>query len=124
MATADRGFSSASNERAAQELGVKQVALPTRGRRSHKRTTIEKQRWFRRALRWRGGIEARIGTLKHRFDMVRARYKGDTGFKRHVGWSVITHNLVSIARTRARRKARAPVPAQRAARSSKVARPA
>jgi transposase, IS5 family len=104
MATADRGFSSASNERAARELGVKRVVLPTRGRRSHKRTTIEKQRWFQRALKWRGGIEARIGTLKHRFDMVRARYKGDTGFKRHVGWSIIAHNLVSIGRMRAQRK--------------------
>jgi hypothetical protein len=36
--------------------------------------------------------------------MMRARYKGDTGFKRHVGWSVITNNLVSIAR--AQRKVR------------------
>lgn len=107
MATADRGYSSASNERAAKDLGVKQVALPARGRRSRKRTAIEKQRWFRRALRWRGGIEARIGTLKHRFNMLRARFKGDTGFKRHVGWSIITNNLVSIAR--AQRKARAPV---------------
>jgi IS5 family transposase len=107
MATADRGYASASNERAARDLGVKQVVLPTRGRRSHKRTAIEKQRWFQRALRWRGGIEARIGTLKHRFDMLRARSKGDAGFKRHVGWSIITNNLVSIAR--AQRKARAPV---------------
>ena len=107
MATADRGYASACNERAARDLGVKQVALPTRGRRSQKRATLEKQRWFRRALRWRGGIEARIGTLKHRFDMMRARYKGDTGFKRHVGWSVITSNLVSIAR--AQRKVRAHV---------------
>jgi IS5 family transposase len=124
MATADRGYSSASNERAAKELGVKQVVLPTRGRRSHKRAAIEKQRWFQRALRWRGGIEARIGTLKHRFDMVRARYKGDTGFKRHVGWSIITSNLVSIARAGARRKARVTVQRpQRVAGSSKDARP-
>jgi hypothetical protein len=65
------------------------------------------RRWFQRAMRWRGGIEARIGTLKHRFDMLRARSKGDTGFKRHVGWSIITNNLVSMAR--AQRKARAPV---------------
>jgi len=105
MATADRGFSSASNEHAARDLGVKQVVLPTRGRRSNKRATIEKQRWFRRALRWRGGIEARIGTLKHRFDMVRARYKGDSGFKRHVGWSVITNNLVCMVRAHAPPKA-------------------
>src|SRR5215212_9711765 len=123
MATADRGFSSASNERAARDMGVQQVALPVRGRRSSKRATIEKQRWFQRALRWRGGIEARIGTLKHRFGMARARFKGETGFKRYVGWSIIAHNLVSIARARVRRKARAPVPpAPRAAGSSRDAR--
>lgn len=105
IATADRGFQSAANERAASELGVKKVALPSRGRRSKTRDRTEKQRYFQRALRWRAGIEARIGTLKHRFDMVRARYKGDEGFKRHVGWSIITNNLVSIARVRAQRKA-------------------
>lgn len=106
MATADRGFSSASNDREAQKMGVKQVVLPKRGRRSSKRATTEKQRWFQRALKWRGGIEARIATLKHRFDMVRARYKGDIGFKRHVGWSIITHNLISIGRMRVKRKGR------------------
>jgi IS5 family transposase len=82
------------------------VALPARGRLSKARAALQKQRWFRRALRWRAGIEGRIGTLKHRFGMLRASYKGDRGFKRHVGWSIITHNLVSIARMRARRKAR------------------
>jgi hypothetical protein len=30
--------------------------------------------------------------------MKRATYKGDPGFKRYVGWSVITKNLFSIAR--------------------------
>jgi transposase, IS5 family len=37
MATGDRGFFSAKNEREAQELGVKKVALPGRGRLSVKR---------------------------------------------------------------------------------------
>jgi IS5 family transposase len=104
MATADRGYSSARNEREAHELGVKRVVLPARGRLSGVRAALQKQRWFRRALRWRGGIEARIGTLKHRFGMLRAAYKGDYGFKRYVGWSVIGNNLVSVARTTARRR--------------------
>ena len=86
IATGDRGFYSAANDRAASELGVKKVALPFRGKRSATRRKQEKQPWFRRALRWRGGIEGRIGTLKHRFDMERARYKGDAGFKRSVGF--------------------------------------
>ena len=97
-ATADRGFFSARNEREARNLGVARVALPARGRLSVRRGKAQKERWFRRALRWRGGIEARIGTLKHRFGMDRARYKGDEGFSRGVGWSVIANNLVAIAR--------------------------
>ncbi len=105
-ATADRGFFSAENEREAKTRGVKQVALPARGRLSKARAALQKQGWFRRMLRWRGGIEPRIANLKHRFGMERAFYKGDSGFKRFVGWSVISQNLVSIARVLSRRKAR------------------
>lgn len=104
MATGDRGFFSASNEQKANDLGVKKVALPARGRLSKRRARLQKERWFRRALRWRAGIEATISTLKHPFSMVRATYKGETGFQRYVGWSVITKNLVSLARWQERRK--------------------
>jgi transposase, IS5 family len=95
---ADRGFFSAANEREAEGQGVERVALPARGRLSRARAERQKQRWFRRALRWRAGVEATISDLKHPFSMVRATYKGEPGFKRYVGWSVITKNLFSIAR--------------------------
>ena len=75
MATADRGFFSARNEREAEKLGVKKVAIPARGHLSHKRAQHQKQRWFRRALRWRAGIERTMSHLKHPFSMARARYK-------------------------------------------------
>jgi IS5 family transposase len=104
MATADRGYFSGRNEKQAEELGVERVAVPGRGRLSEARAERQKERWFRRALRWRSGIEARIATLKHRFGMLRASYKGENGFERHVGWCVIAHNLVSIARERVRRE--------------------
>jgi len=104
MATADRGFFSAKNEREAKQLGVKKVAMPARGRLSRKRAQHQKQRWFRRALRWRAGIERTMSHLKHPFSMARARYKGERGFQRYVGWSVITKNLFSIARWQERRK--------------------
>jgi IS5 family transposase len=104
MATGDRGFFSAQNEQEAQALGVKKVALPARGRLSAPRTQKQKQRWFRRALRWRAGCEATISTLKNPFSMWRATYKGDHGFQRYVGWCVITKNLFSIARHQARRR--------------------
>jgi len=108
MATGDRGYYSARNEREAKARGVKRVALPTRGRLSQARATLQKERWFQRALRWRAGIEATISTLKHPFSMVRATYKGDYGFQRYVGWCVITKNLVSIARALVRRKGQCP----------------
>src|ERR1700757_311777 len=104
MASGDRGFFSAHNEREALALGVKKVALPARGRLSAKRVAQQKQRWFRRALRWRAGIEATISTLKHPFSMARATYKGGRGFERYVGWCVITKNLFSIARYQLRRR--------------------
>jgi IS5 family transposase len=102
MATGDRGFFSAQNEREAEALGVKKVALPARGRLSAQRAQQQKQRWFRRALRWRAGCEATISTLKHPFSMRRATYKGEPGFQRYVGWCVITKNLFSMARFQAR----------------------
>jgi IS5 family transposase len=104
MATADRGFFSAKNERAAEALGVERVALPARGRLSKTRAKRQKERWFKRALRWRAGCEATISHLKNPFSMRRASYKGECGFKRYVGWCVITKNLFSIARWQERRK--------------------
>lgn len=105
MATADRGFFSAANERLAKTRGVEKVALAGRGRLSPSRAGRQKERWFQRALRWRAGIEGRIATLKHRFEMARARYKGAGGFVRYVGWCVISQNLVSMARVQRRRQA-------------------
>lgn len=104
MATADRGFFSVHNEREAEAQGVKHVALPAPGRLSPSRAQRQKQRWFKRALRWRAGCEATISTLKHPFSMLRAGYKGELGFQRYVGWSVITKNLFSIARWQECRK--------------------
>ena len=106
MAAADRGFFSAQNEREAEELGVQKVALPGRGRLSQTRAGRQKQRWFQRALRWRAGCEATISTLKHPFSMLRASYKGEPGFQRYVGWSIITKNLFSMARWQERKRRR------------------
>ena len=104
VATGDRGFFSAQNEREAQEMGVEKVALPARGRLSETRAKHQKERWFKRALKWRAGCEATISHLKHQFSMARAFYKGEFGFERYVGWSVITKNLVSLARWQEQKK--------------------
>jgi len=104
MAAADRGFFSAKNEREAEDLGVEKVALPATGRLSQSRAKRQKERWFKRALRWRAGCEATMSHLKNPFSMRRAAYKGDRGFKRYVGWCVITKNLFSMARWQERKK--------------------
>src|SRR5258707_5360405 len=104
LPTGDPGWFSSKSEQEAHALGVKKVALPVRGRLSAKRAEQQKQRWFRRSLRWRAGCEATISPLKHPFSMRRATYKGDRGFQRYVGWCVITKNLFSVARHQQRRK--------------------
>ena len=98
MAAADRGFFSAQNEREAEAMGVKHVVLPGRGPLREKRAKRQKERWFRRGLHFRAGCEATVAHLKHGFSMLRAMYKGERGFKRYVGWSIISKNLFSIAR--------------------------
>ena len=98
LAAADRGYWSAHNERLAAELGVEQIVLPARGPLRAERSVRQKKRWFRRGQAWRAGIEPRIATLKHRFGMQRAFYKGEAGFQRHVAFCVLAHNLVAMSR--------------------------
>ena len=98
LAAADRGYWSAQNERLAAEMGVEQIVLPGRGPLSAERAVRQKKRWFRRGQAWRAGIEPRIATLKHRFGMQRAFYKGEAGFQRYVSFCVLAHNLVAMSR--------------------------
>ena len=104
LAVADAGFASASNERAATDLGVRRVALPKRGRLSPARRTHQRQRWFRRALRWRTGCEGRISVLKRRHGLRRCRYRGLEGMDRWVGLGVIANTLWVLGRAGPRRK--------------------
>lgn len=97
LATGDKGFSSAANERAAQDRGVRRVVLPARGRKTPARQTHERQRWFRRGQRWRTGCEGRISVLKRRHGLRRCRYHGHQGMHRWVGLGVIADNLINMA---------------------------
>ena len=97
LAAGDRGFSSATNERAATDRGVRRVVLPRRGPKSPARRAYERQRWFRRGQRWRVGCEGRISVLKRRHGLNRCRYHGHDGMHRWVGLGVIANNLVSTA---------------------------
>jgi len=97
IAAADRGFSSARNEQAAIDRGVRRVILPRCGPKSPACRAHERQRWFRRGQRWRVGSEGRISVLKRRHGLDRCRYHGLDGMKRWVGLGVIANNLVSTA---------------------------
>jgi transposase, IS5 family len=97
LAAGDRGFSSAANEQAATERGVRRVILPRRGPKAPARRAYERQPWFRRGQRWRVGCEGRISVIKRRHGLRRCRYHGTAGMARWVGLGVIADNLINIA---------------------------
>ena len=98
LVASDAGFFSLENERQAKELGVKRVAVPNKKGRDQARRKEQKQRWFRRAQRWRVGCEGRISVLKRRHGLRRCRYRGMDGMERWVGWAVIADNLIHIGK--------------------------
>jgi transposase, IS5 family len=93
----DRGLASAANERLAKEAGVKHVALPHVGQAPPGRRAEEKGRRFRRAYRFRAGIEGRIHALRRDYGLRRCRYHGERGMGRWVGWGILAHNLSKVA---------------------------
>jgi transposase, IS5 family len=103
----DRGVFSPANEALARTLKIKQIVLPKAGRRSRERQAHERQRWFRRGMCFRAGIEGRIRVLKRDFGLDRCRDHGEEGMGRWVGWGIVTANLTQIAETQVARQAQA-----------------
>ena len=94
----DRATHSEANEEAARERGVKRVSLPKPGFKSSERKEKEREGWFRRAKRFRAGIEGRISVCKRRGALGRCRDKGEEGYQRWVGTGIVSTNLFEIAR--------------------------
>jgi transposase, IS5 family len=104
LVAADRSVHSKENERIAQqEYGVEKVCLPKAGKKSAEREEYERQGWYKRARRFRAGIEGRISVMARRGYLSRCRDRGEEGFGRWVGWGVLTANLDTIAQTLAAR---------------------
>lgn len=103
--SADRAFHTAANERLAVEQGVRCIAIPKPGPLSPRRRAFERQRSFRRAYRFRAGIEGRISVLKRGFGLGRCRYHGTAGMERWVGLGILAHNLRQISQVVALRQA-------------------
>lgn len=103
----DRGFFNEENLKACRMAGVHLACIPqSGGKRSPEREAHEKSRAFKRAQRFRAGIEGRISVLFRGRGMKRALVDGREHFDLFVGAAVIANNLLVIAEL-LRRKAAA-----------------
>jgi Transposase DDE domain len=98
LVAADAAFFSADNQAQAREKGVEQLAVPNKRTRSQAVRTQQRQRWFKRAQRWRVGCEGRISVLKRKHGLLRCRYHGMEGMNRWVGLGVIANNLIQMGK--------------------------
>jgi IS5 family transposase len=101
--TADRAFFTLDNDQLARDLRIPSIALPRQGPPTATQHQERHRAAFRKAYRWRAGIEGRISVLKRRFGLNRCRYHGEAGMERWVGWGLLAHNLRQISRAVASR---------------------
>lgn len=94
---ADGGYASQANVVAGRAMGVKQVVF-------HKRVGLSltamgvKSKTFNALRHFRAGVEGNISELKRAFGASKAMWKGHDGFKAFVWASVLSYNLVRLAR--------------------------
>jgi len=97
--TADGGFASKDNLAFAKQQGVKDAVFAKR--RGLSILDMAKSNWVYKKLRnFRAGIEAGISTLKWAFGLDRCTWSGWEGFKRYAWSSIVSYNLLVLARTR------------------------
>ncbi len=97
QAALDGGFASKANLTAAKERGVKDVCF-SKGR-SLEITDMVKSAWvYKRLRRFRAGVEGVISFLKRAFGFDRCTWRGLEGFKAYAWASVVSCNLLIIAR--------------------------
>jgi hypothetical protein len=84
-----RGVHSAETEVQALAAGVEIVAIPAVGKISPLRQAVEGTRRWRRAYRWRAGIEGRIASLRRDYGLRRCDYYGQGGMERWIGFGII-----------------------------------
>ena len=95
---ADRGFYSAANVERCQQAKIEQVCIPQRGgQKTAEQAALERSPAFKKAQRFRVGIEGRISVLFRGRGMKRCRAKGRERFEMLVGAAVLANNLMRIA---------------------------
>jgi IS5 family transposase len=96
---ADRGFYSGHNLALLSAAGVVLESIPQRGgHKTPERAAYEKSRRFKRAQKFRAGIEGRISVLGRGRGMKCCRLRGRDRFEVLVGAAVLANNLMVIAR--------------------------
>ncbi len=94
----DRGFFSAENVQSCEKAGVTRVSIPQRGgHKTAEQEALERSKAFKKAQRFRAGIEGRISVLFRGRGMKRSSFKGRTHFELLVGAAVLANNLMRIA---------------------------
>jgi IS5 family transposase len=94
----DRGFDNAANQKACLKAGVACVSIPQRGgKKTPERETFEKSPDFKKAQRFRAGIEGRISVLFRGRGMKRCLAHGKERFQLFLGVTVLANNLLKIA---------------------------
>jgi IS5 family transposase len=97
--SADGGFASKDNLAHAKEHGVKDAVFAKK--RGLSVLAMAKSNWVYKTLRnFRAGIEAGISTLKRAFGLDRCTWKGWEGFGRYVWSSIVSYNLLALARVK------------------------
>jgi IS5 family transposase len=97
QAAFDGGFASKANLGAIKDMGVKDVSFHKK--RGLKIADMVKSTWVYKRLRnFRAGIEGMISFLKRGFGLNRCTWRGFESFKSYAWASVVTANLLVMAR--------------------------
>lgn len=97
QASFDGGYASRANLTQAKGLGVKDVCFSKK--RGLEIAEMVKSTWVYRRLRdFRAGIEGMISYLKRAFGLDRCTWKGQLSFGSYVWGSVVSANLLTLAR--------------------------
>jgi IS5 family transposase len=97
QASLDGGFASQDNLRWAKKQGISDVAFAKKGKL--KVPDMVRSSWvYRQLRRFRAGIEGCISMLKRVFGVDRCTWKGWEHFQQYVQMSVVSYNLLVLAR--------------------------
>src|SRR5213593_3056178 len=100
----DRGFDSADNQKICRKARIACASIPQRGgQKTAERQACEKSPEFKKAQRFRAGIEGRISVLFRGRGMKRCLARGNDRFRVFVGVAVLANNLMKIAELLIRR---------------------